>query len=421
MSTEHAGPSRRSVLTKTIAGTVAGAAGLSLGLGAAPPALAGEPAGRDEFVTARNGSFWVGGKPFRFGGTNTYYLHQQSHYMIDMALDDASAMGLRVVRAWAFADGSGGSYTPLQPRPYVYDNAAFDSLDYAVYKAGQLGIRLVLALVNNWPDYGGMAQYVNWFLGLPDDSYGTATNHDKFYSTAAIQDCYRAYAKYVIQRHNRYTGLRYNEDPAIMTFELANEPRNRSDKSGSTLLTWVRETSTYFRKLAPRQLVTTGDEGFYGDASNPDYPYSNYEGDHWKDYLALPTIDYGTVHLYPEGWGETSDPVGWGTTWITNHLADGKSLGKPVVIEEYGLALSAADGIPTETSRDAGYQAWTNAILANGGAGDQFWLLTSRIDDGSWYADYDGFRIIWENDPSNTTNSTAQLLSAHAKAMTAAS
>jgi mannan endo-1,4-beta-mannosidase len=127
------------------------------------------------------------------------------------------------------------------------------------------------------------------------------------------------------------------------------------------------------------------------------------------------------VHLYPEGWGETSDPVGWGTTWITDHISDGKSLGKPVVIEEYGLTINAAEGIPSEASRDAGYKAWTDAILASGGAGDQFWLLTSRVDDGSWYADYDGYRIIWENDPSNTTNNAAQLLSAHAKAMAAAS
>ena len=136
-----------------------------------------------DFVTARNGQFYLAGSPWRFGGTNTYYLHQQSHYMIDSALNDAAAMSLTVVRAWAFADGSGNGYTPLQPQPYVYDNAAFDSLDYAIYKAGQLGIRLVLALVNNWPDYGGMAQYVKWFLGLPDDSYGAGTNHDQFYST----------------------------------------------------------------------------------------------------------------------------------------------------------------------------------------------------------------------------------------------
>ena len=335
--------------------------------------------------------------------------------MIDSALNDAAAMSLTVVRAWAFADGSGNGYTPLQPRPYVYDNAAFDSLDYAIYKAGQLGIRLVLALVNNWPDYGGMAQYVKWFLGLPDDSYGAATNHDLFYSTKSIQDCYRGYVKYVLTRYNRYTGLRYNEDPAIMTFELANEPRSRSDKTGQRLLTWVTQASAYVKELAPRQLVTTGDEGFYGDPANSDYPYSNYEGDRWKDFLALPAIDYGTVHLYPQGWGENpsskpgTDPVSWGTKWITDHLSDGAALRKPVVLEEYGLSINAAQGVADEAARDSGYQTWTSTVLGNGGAGDQFWLLTSRVDDGSFYPDYDGYRIIWgNNEPANPTNATAQ-------------
>jgi mannan endo-1,4-beta-mannosidase len=425
---------RRALLT----GAAVGAAGLAVGTGALPAAAATRPraggslaAGHSlgsrpgEFVTVANGQFHVGGAPVRFGGTNTYYLHQQSHYMIDSALNDAAAMSLAAVRAWAFADGPGNGATALQPQPYVYNEAAFDSLDYSVYKAGQLGLRLILTLVNNWPDFGGMAQYVTWFLGLPDDSNGAAVNHDLFYSTRSIQDCYRAYVKHVLTRYNRYTGLRYNEDPTIMTFELANEPRSRSDKTGQRLATWVSETSAYFKKLAPRQLVTTGDEGFYGDASNTDYPYSDFEGDHWKQYLALPTIDYGTVHLYPQGWGENpsakpgTDPVSWGTDWITRHLADGAALRKPVVIEEFGLAINAAQGIADEAARDSGYQAWTDAVLKNGGAGDQFWLLTSRVDDGSFYPDFDGYRIIWDNDPSNATNAAAQLLSAHARAMTA--
>ncbi len=428
------GTTRRALL----AGTAAGAAGLALGAGALPAAAATAagaglasgavfPNRPKDFVTVRGGKFSVGGKPLRFGGTNTYYLHQQSHYMIDSALDDAAAMSLGVVRAWAFADGAGNSYTPLQSAPYVYNTAAFDSLDYAIYKAGQLGIRLVLALVNNWPDYGGMQQYVKWFLNLPDDSYTTGTNHDLFYNTKAITDCYKAYAKFVTHRMNPYTGLRYNADPTIMTFELANEPRSRSEKTGARLLSWVTEMSAYVKSLAPRQLVTTGDEGFYGDAANSDYPYSNYEGDRWKDFLALPTIDYGTVHLYPQGWGENpsskpgTDPVTWGTKWITDHLTDGAALHKPVVLEEYGLAINAAQGVPDEATRDAGYKAWTDAVLANGGSGDQFWLLTARVDDGSFYPDYDGYRIIWDNDPSNATNAAAQMLSAHAKAMTAAS
>jgi mannan endo-1,4-beta-mannosidase len=395
-------PTRRSLLAAAVT------SGIGLITGA--PAAA-RPSG---FVTAGRGGLRAAGKPFRFGGTNCYYLHQQSHYMIDSLLNDAAAMGLPVVRAWAFADGTARA---LQPKPYEYDDAAFDSLDYAVHKAGQLGIRLVLPLVNNWPDYGGMQQYVRWFLGLSDDTYGDCVNHDRFYDEPSIRDCYRAYARHVTGRRNRYTALRYNEDPTIMTFELGNEPRCRSDKSGARLLSWVKEMSAYVKELAPHQLVAVGDEGFYGDPANADYPYSDYEGVRWKDLVALPTVDYGTVHLYPQGWGERTDPAGWGTEWIGSHLRAGRALGKPVVLEEYGVSVDAARGIPDVAARDATYRAWTSTVADQGGAGDQFWLLTSRVDDGSFYPDYDGYRICWDNDVANASNSTAHLLGEHARAM----
>jgi mannan endo-1,4-beta-mannosidase len=386
----------------------------------------GSGKGRGSFVTARGGELRLDGRTFRFGGTNCYYLHQQSHYMIDAVLNDAAAMGLTVVRAWAFADGDGHSYRALQPKPFSYDEAAFDSLDYAVQKAGQLGLRLVLPLVNNWPDYGGMQQYVSWFLGLADDSYGDGVNHDKFYTDANCRKAYRAWAKHVIQRRNRYTGLRYADDPTVMSWELANEPRCRSDKSGATLLGWAREMSAYVKSLAPRQLLAVGDEGFYGRANEADYPYSNYEGNDWLKLTALPAVDYGTHHVYPPNWGETSgskpgtDATGWGTRWITDHLADGRKLGKPVVVEEFGLQIDAGRDIADTAARDAAYKAWTDAALASGAAGDQFWLLTSRVDDGSFYPDYDGHRVMWNNDPANPTRTTAQLFAAHAAAMTAA-
>ena len=169
------GTTRRSMLTGAAALTaVTGATVAAPGLAhadtaaAADSARGGGPARPTSFVRVRDGAFHLDGAPFRFGGTNCYYLHQQSHYMIDAVLDDAANMSLKVLRAWAFADGVGNGFPPLQPQPYQYDEAAFDSLDYAVYKAGQVGVRLVLALTNNWPDYGGMRQYVTWFLGLPD-------------------------------------------------------------------------------------------------------------------------------------------------------------------------------------------------------------------------------------------------------------
>ncbi|MFF4649241.1 cellulase family glycosylhydrolase [Streptomyces sp. NPDC001380] len=272
-----------------------------------------------------------------------------------------------------------------------------------------------------------MRQYVTWFLGLEDDSYGDGVHHDRFYTERAIRDCYKAYAAHVLRRRNRYTGLRYRDDPTVMAWELANEPRCRSDRSGATLLAWAAEMSAHVKRLAPRQLVAVGDEGFYGEAGRDDYPYSDYEGTPWRKLVALPHVDYATCHLYPQGWGEHpggkpgTDPVAWGTRWITDHVADARALGKPVVLEEFGLAIDAGRGVPDVAARDAGYAAWTRAVEEHGGAGSQFWILTSRVDDGSFYPDYDGYRVTWNNDPADPGPSTARLLADHARRTAAAS
>lgn len=413
-STRRSAPSRRSLLTATavaggIAATAAGTGSATAatgngsalaGAGSPLGPTAGSPFPRTEgFATTRRGEFEIGGIPRRSAGTNCYYLHYGSHYMTDSVLNNIAQMGLRVVRAWAFIDGPSTDRPSLHPQPYVYDEAAFEALDYSVWKAGTLGLRLVLALTNNWPDFGGMDQYVTWF---------GAAGHDEFYTDPKIRACYMAWAEHVITRRNRYTGVAYNADPTIMTWELANEPRCRSDRSGDTLVEWADTMSRHISALAPRQLVAVGDEGWYGDPTAADYPYSDYEGVDWKRLIALPAVDYGTVHLYPVAWGETKDPMGWGHTWITDHIRDARRIGKPVVIEEFGLPdQTQSNGYPEATIL-ATYRNWTRAVETAGGAGDQAWLVTALVDDGTPYGDYDGFRITY---PSPV----AALLTAHAK------
>ena len=243
-------PTRRGFLAGAAGvGVVAAATMLPVGIASAQDTAAGDAAARADhrpggsrpqaFVGVKNGNFTVAGKTFRFGGTNTYYLHQVSHYMIDAALNDAAAMSLSVVRAWAFADGRNVD-RPLQPQPFTYDDAAFDSLDYAIHKAGQLGLRLVLALTNNWPDYGGMPQYVSWFFPeLPNDvNSDSPVNHDKFYTERRIKECYRAYARYVTHRRNPYTGTTLQpgpDDHDLGTGQRAAQPERQDRRRGAVL------------------------------------------------------------------------------------------------------------------------------------------------------------------------------------------
>lgn len=413
VSRPTARPSRRQLLTGAgvvAAGGAAGAFGMALPAEAAVTPAHSRPHGpKQPFVSVRGHDFRLHGRRWRWGGTNCYYLHTQSHYMIDSILNNAKAMGMAVVRAWAFNDGDAEG--ALQSAPYVYEEKNFDSLDYAVYKAGQLGIRLVLPLVNNWPDYGGMPQYVKWFLNLEDDVYGVAVNHDRFYTDRAIRTCYQAYVRHVIGRRNRYTGMHYRDDPTIMTWELANEPRNRSDQSGNAVLDWANHMSKVIKRAAPHQLVAIGDEGMGLREGDADYAYSTYEGNHWLKLSALEAVDYGTFHLYPQSWNQNAAPISWGTSWIQDHLKLGRStLQKPVVLEEFGLKVAASTTVGDEATREQGYDAWLNAFEKADGAATQFWLLTALTDAGVNYEDYDGFRVTYPSE-------LATLLSAHAAAL----
>ncbi|WP_131749448.1 cellulase family glycosylhydrolase [Frankia sp. Cppng1_Ct_nod] len=354
----------------------------------AGPSVGNVPRG---FVTVRGSDFALHGRRFRFGGTNNYYLHYKGRYMADCVLHDAAAIGLRVIRCWGFLDGTPADGVVLQPEPFTYDEDGFEYLDYTVFKAGQLGLRLVIVLTNNWGDFGGIPQYANWF----------SAEHDDFFRRRDIKDCYKAWVKHVINRRNRYTGVRYDSEPTVMTWELANEPRCPSDRSGNTLVTWVDEMSRHVKRLAPRQLVAVGDEGFYGRSGDTQYPYSDNEGVAWNRLISLPTIDYGTFHLYQQHWGE-ENPA-WGTRWIRDHIRDAHAANKPAVLEEFGWQADAA-------TRDKVYAAWTDAVERFDGDGDHFWILTSRNEDGTHYADYDGLRVVH---PS----STALLLAAHAGRM----
>ena len=151
------------------------------------------------FVRAQGGQFVLDGAPFRFVGTNAYYLMVSAAWgdpsYTDQTMALATQLGFSVLRAWAFNDGSNNG-PMLQPAPGVFDETAFRGLDYVLYKADQAGVRLILTLVNRWSDYGGMPKYVQWCSpGSPVDT---------FYSHPGCRQLYKNYVSYVLNRVNTY-------------------------------------------------------------------------------------------------------------------------------------------------------------------------------------------------------------------------
>ncbi|KAG8952186.1 hypothetical protein FRC03_012223, partial [Tulasnella sp. 419] len=241
-------------------------------------------------------------------------------------------------------------------------------------------LKLIVALTNNWSDYGGMDVYVKQLLN--------SGNHDLFYTDSTVK---AAFKKYIATWVNRY-----KNDPTILAWELANEPRCRGSTgtwSGSctpsTITAWIKEISQYIKSLDSNHLVCIGDEGF-GLSGSTSYPYTAYEGLDFATNLAISTIDFGTFHLYPEHWGTESqaDPVGWGKQWILDHAAIQKTQNKPVILEEYGV--SSANQYNT-------YNTWLSTVVSSGITGDLIWQAGSNLPSGSTTHD-DGYTI-YPSDP----------------------
>lgn len=337
----------------------------------------------DDFVKTDGTNFTLNGKKFYFEGTNNYYLSYGTKTMVDTALLDAKAMGLTVMRTWGFDDGHTDTGYPLQPELGKYNEEAFKKYDYLIEKAKECNIKLIIPLVNNWKDFGGMDQYVSWT---------GAGNHDAFFTDSKCREAFKNYINYFLNRVNSYSGIKYKDDPTIMCIELANEPRCPSDTTGNTIYNWTKEMSEYIKSIDKNHLVALGDEGFFNDKSSSDYDYNGGAGVDFNRILSLKSIDFGTYHLYPDGWGRSID---WGTQWIIDHIKSGKAANKPVILEEFGVT----------SNKDNVYKKWGQAVYDNDGAGLMFWLLTSIGYDGSnLYPDYDGFRVV-------KNSSTATVLS----------
>src|SRR3954471_14743977 len=177
---------------------------------AAAAAVAGTPG--SGFVTRAGTQLLLDGQPFRFAGTNNYYLHYQSAVARDNVLDKAAASGLQAVRTWAgfdpgAADGANptsGSqngvylqYWDGSGHPKYNDGTdGLARLDAVIARAGQDGLKLVIPFTNNWADFGGMDKYIEW----AGDSH-----HDDFYTDTVIRGWFRDYIAHLLDHTNTIT------------------------------------------------------------------------------------------------------------------------------------------------------------------------------------------------------------------------
>ncbi|TFK44673.1 mannanase [Crucibulum laeve] len=333
---------------------------------AAPPSSTG-------FIKTSGTRFALNGSKYTVVGSNSYWvgLMGLSTSAMNQAFSDIAKAGATTVRTWGFNEvtSPNGNYYQSWSGSTPTINTGSSGLanfDNVVAAAKANGLHLIVALTNNWSDYGGMDVYVKQILG----SSGT---HDQFYTNANVKTAYKNYIKAFVGR--------YVNEPTIMAWELSNEPRckgsggvaSSSSCNTSTITAWAKEISAYIKSIDSNHLVGLGDEGFYNQPSAPTYPYQGSEGIDFDANLAISSIDFGTFHSYPTGWGQGGNEQAWGTQWIADHATSQTKAGKPVIIEEFGVT----------TNQATIYTAWFNEMVSSGLAGDLIWQAGSHLSSGN--------------------------------------
>ena len=357
----------------------------------------GENVGKNNFVQVKDGHFVKNGKPYYYVGTNFWYgaiLGSEGQggdrARLCRELDYMKQMGIDNLRILVGSDGQRGVTTKVEPtlqiEPGVYNDTILAGLDYLLMEMGKRDMVAVLYLNNAWEWSGGYGFYLEHAgegkAPRPnEDGYPAYMNFvAKYASCQKAHELFYDYVRFIITRTNRYTNRPYIDDPAIMSWQIGNEPRAFSKEALPDFEKWLAEASALIRSLDPNHLISVGSEGSWGCEND----IASYER-----ICADKNIDYCNVHLWPYNWSwarkdhlvEDLDTSCVNTKkYIDEHLAVCARLKKPLVMEEFGYPRDGFSfSLNSSTKGRDGYYRFVFSLVGdnaeNGGyfAGCNFW------------------------------------------------
>ena len=358
----------------------------------------------DKFVKVVDGHFQRNGKPYYYVGTNFWYgaiLGSEgrggNRERLCQELDDIKAMGIDNLRILVGSDGEEGVLTKVEPTlqkaPGVYNDTILAGLDYLLMEMGKRDMVAVLYLNNSWEWSGGYGFYLEHagegVAPRPnEDGYPAFMNFMRKYATSEkAHKLFYDYVRFIISRTNRYTNVAYVDDPAIMSWQIGNEPRAFGKEELQPFTNWLKEASALIRSLDKNHLISIGTEGAWGCEGD----YETYE-----KISSDPNIDYCNIHIWPYNWSWAKPdrliedlPAACDSTkqYIDRHIEICDRLNKPLVMEEFGYPR---DGFKfdkkTSTKGRDGYYKYVFSLVAEnaekGGkfAGCNFWAWGGRAN-----------------------------------------
>ncbi|NJK94234.1 MAG: cellulase family glycosylhydrolase [Bacteroidales bacterium] len=358
---------------------------------------------KSDFIKVEKNKLVIHDKPYYFCGTNFwygYYLGSKGitgdRERLKRELDRFVLLGINNLRILAASEACTfeGTLKPaIQPSKGIYDEELLDGLDFLLAEMGKRKIYGVLFLNNFWQWSGGMSQYVSWTDGseMIDPTQGDWNKFydytSSFYANQKANELWRQYIQMLVNRKNKYTGILYRDDPAIMSWQLANEPRGGEGTNGSKTIDdyfrWIDQSAAYIHSLDPNHLVSTGSEGAMGTKGNA----VNFEKAHQSKH-----VDYLTFHLWAKNWGwfngyrynETLENSKTNAArYINEHVEVAKKLGKPIVMEEFGIDRDSSRCMPGTpvTARDAYFSFIFDLVAEHAKMDRHLWVPISGVGE----------------------------------------
>lgn len=352
------------------------------------------------FVTVRDGQFYIGDSLYRYVGANFWYgaiLASEGRggdrERLGRELDRLQQLGVNNLRILAGGDGAEGLASHISPTlqtaPGVYNDTLLRGLDYLIADLEKRGMKAVIYLNNAWEWSGGFSTYLEWAgagkavnpadAGYP--AYMAYASH--FVRNDSAKALASKHVRNIVGRRNSLTGRPYSESPAIMSWQIANEPRAFAEESMRPFAEWIAETARLIKSIDSNHLVSVGSEGSWGCENSLGL---------WSEIHSNPDVDYATIHIWPYNWSwvrpenltdSVSVAIANTAAYISDHhkaladLAGGDSSKvKPLVLEEFGYprdGMAIAPGSPV-TGRDRYYTYLFDEVVSGGKlAGVNFW------------------------------------------------
>lgn len=326
------------------------------------------------FVDVVDANFKINNKEYTFLGTNYWQgmnlgaPESGDRDRLIRELNEMQALGITNLRVLAASEADEDMkyciHPALQTAPGVYNEDIWKGLDFLLDEMGKRNMKAVMVLGNFWTWSGGFPQYLKWVqndtIPFPQDepySWQNFTDYSKqFYVNEEAQKLMNNHIEKVIHRKNSISGIQYKNDPTIMSWQLANEPRGYD--MPAKFREWTVKTAAFIKNLDKNHLVCLGTEGnTSGETAGVNVFLDNDN----------PNIDYITMHIWAQNWGWFDPSQGEEAyqealkkvdSYWDDHILAAKKLNKPIVLEEFGIARDSSSYNPKSSTvwRDRFYQ-----------------------------------------------------------------